>query len=315
MNTHWMRLFFLIGALLTISTPAISDAGRVDQLLNLDPENVRVASVSAAVIEMDSSVPLYWKHADIEVPIASITKLMSAMVIIDGGQSLNEKLVVSRDGFSSSKSAYSRIRPGSKISRGELLRISLMSSENLATHVLAANYPGGMKAFIKAMNDKAWSLNMLNSRFQDPTGLNPGNLSTAADLVLMIQAALNYPRILDYSTTKYHVARFSSPRYRLKYANTNPLVRKGQWDISLSKTGYISEAGRCLVMLTEVAGVEVAMVLLDSFGKRTPIGDAARIKKWLTTGVGGRVSKVALRYEKKKRLVYNLGQQASEGNI
>jgi len=287
----------------------------VDDFLNLDPQNVRIASLSAVVMEMESSYPIYSKHAETVVPIASLTKLMSAMVLLDGGQAMLEKLEINREGFQSEKNAFSRMRPGSRISRQELLRLSLMSSENLATYVLAANYPGGVEAFVQAMNDKAWSLAMFDSRFTDPTGLSAGNQSTAADLARLVAAAIEYPLILDYSTTKRHVAKFSHPRYRLNYSNTNPLVRKGKWDIALSKTGYINEAGRCLVMLTEISGTQVVMVLLDSFGKRTPVGDAARLKKWLTTGKGSKVSSVALQYEKKKRLVYNLGEQHQEQSI
>lgn len=304
------------GSVSASSAPVLTPVyNSVDDLLNLDPEKVRVASVSAVVSEMNSSVPLLWKYADNVMPIASITKLMSAMVLLDGGQALDEKLLISRQGFHSAKSVYSRIRPGSRISRRELLRLSLMSSENLATYVLAVNFPGGLEAFVGAMNNKARELNMLNSSFKDPTGLNAGNQSTASDLLFMVRAAMKYPLILEYSTTSEHIASFSSPRYRLKYRNTNPLVRKGDWDIALSKTGYINEAGRCLVMLTEISGFKVAMVLLDSFGKRTPVGDAARIKRWLTTGKGGKVSKTALQYEKKKRLVYNLGERVVGRNI
>ena len=316
MIKKWIRQLVLMTLLVAATTshaaPLIES---IEDFLSLNPDAVRIASVSAVVVELESASPVYWKHADTMVPIASLTKLMSAMVLLDSGQSLSEKLEIDRDGFRSEKNAYSRMRPGSKISRKELLRLSLMSSENLATHILAANYPGGVEAFVAAMNEKAQALNMANSRFTDPTGLSAGNQSTAVDLARLVGAAIKYPVILEYSTTKRHVARFSHPRYQLNYTNTNPLVRKGDWDIALSKTGYINEAGRCLVMLTEISGFQMAMVLLDSFGKRTPIGDAARLKKWLTTGKGSRVSKIALQYEEKKRQVYNLGEQRGEQSI
>ena len=273
--------------------------------------SIQLASLSAAVIELKSASSIYEKHPNIVVPIASITKLMSAMVLLDRKQSLTEKLIISRDGFKSAKNAYSRMRVGSKLSRKDLLQLSLMSSENLATFVLAANYPGGAVAFVTAMNQKAKSLGMQDTRFADPTGLNPGNQSTAADLVKMILAATNYPLIQKFSTSAEFTANFTNPRYTLSYRNTNLLVRKGEWDISLSKTGYLSEAGRCLVMLTNIGGKQVAMVLLDSFGKYTPVGDAGRIKKWLTTGNSGAISSSAVQYEKKKRQKYDLDEKVS----
>ena len=297
-----LAFFGFAALLINVSTHAKS----LDQLKYLNSDKVHLASVSAAVIELNSATPLYQKHADMVVPIASLTKLMSAMVLLDGGQSLDEKLVISREGFSSKKNAYSRIRPESRISRKELLRISLMSSENLATFVLAANYKGGIPAFVSTMNKKAVALGMADSRFTDPTGLNAGNQSTASDLLLMVRAAIDYELIREYSTTSDHVAKFSSPRYRLQYRNSNPLVHSKKWDIALSKTGYIQEAGRCLIILTEISGHQVAMVFLDSFGERTPLGDAGRIKRWLTTGEGGRVARSALQYEQKRRMDYNL---------
>ncbi len=314
LSRRWIPVWLCILASICSTVAAASSGQENIKSGNLSPDNIRLASLSAAVIDLETAKPLLQKHSDIVVPIASITKIMSAMVLLDGKQDLDEKLTISREGFSSSKNAYSRLRPGSKLARGEMLQISLMSSENLATFVLAANYPGGVNAFIKAMNDKAKQLGMTNSTFTDPTGLSTGNQSTAMDLVRMARAAMKYALIQEYSTTDKRTVTFSHPRYHLNYRNTNPLVRKGEWDIALSKTGYLSEAGRCLIMLTEISGRRVAMVLLDSYGKRTPVGDAGRIKRWLTTGEGGRVSKVALRYERQKLQTYNI-DLASAQNI
>jgi len=261
--------------------------------------SLQLASVHALVLDLASGDTLYAKRADTPAPIASVTKLMTAMVVLDGGQSLDEWLGIVDWSDEPDKNAYSRLRIGSEAKRGELLRIALMSSENLATHVLAQHYPGGVEAFVEAMNAKARDLGMTNSRFVDPAGLSTNNRSTAADLGKMLQAAFEYPSIREYTTGYQHVVQFRNPRYTLGYGNTNPLVASSRWEASLSKTGYLSEAGRCLVMAAEIDGRPVGMVLLNSFGTRTPLGDAGRVRRWLTTGDGGRVAGPALEYERR----------------
>jgi D-alanyl-D-alanine endopeptidase (penicillin-binding protein 7) len=263
-----------------------------------DATNLQLASVHAAVAPLASGEPLYTKFADAPVPIASITKVMTAMVVLDSGQPLDEWLTVVERSVKPPKNAYSRMRIGSDAKRADLLRITLMSSENLAAYVLARNFPGGLDAFVTAMNTKARDLGMHHTRLVDPAGLWPENHSTAADLVRMVQAAHRYPLIREMSTTSQHSVRFRNPRYSLNYGNTNSLVRSPRWDVHLSKTGYLSEAGRCLVMVTEVQGEPMVMVLLDSLGSRTPLGDAGRIRRWLETGNGGAVASDALNYER-----------------
>lgn len=265
---------------------------------------LQLASVNAVVVDLETGDALYRKFADAPVPIASVTKLMTAMVVLDGGQPLDEWIQIRNWDRTLEKNAYSRLRVGSEAHRGELLRIALMSSENLATHVLASHYPGGVEAFIAAMNAKALALGMTNSRFVDPAGLSPENRATAEDLALMVRAAYQYPLILEYSTVYQHTVQFRNPRYTLPYGNTNPLVASSQWDLGLSKTGYLTEAGRCLVMVTRIDDRPVAMVLLNSFGSRTPLGDAGRVRRWLTTGDSGQVAGAALQYERARTAAY-----------
>jgi D-alanyl-D-alanine endopeptidase (penicillin-binding protein 7) len=294
--------FFLsIGAVAEIS-PVVPKVP--DRFEHLDATRVTLGSVKAAIVDARSGAPLYSKNADVQAPVASITKLMTAMVVLDGGQPLNEMLTIQKVERESDNNGYSRMRIGSRLSRGDLLRVMLMASENLAASNLAVHYPGGFKAFVAAMNQKALALGMTRSRFADASGLSVNNLSTAADLVKMVSAANQYELIREFSTTGGFTARFDNPRYTLRYGNTNRLVHRSSWNIGISKTGYLNEAGRCLVMTTTVEGREVIMVLLDSFGKLTPIGDAGRIKRWLTTGASGTVAGAALNYERTKSASY-----------
>ena len=259
---------------------------------------MQLASVHAAIGDLTTGKLLHTKNAEVTVPIASVTKLMTAMVVLDGGQPLNEPITILGWEKKTQKNAYSRIRVDSKSRRDQLLKIALMSSENLASHTLARHYPGGFDAFVLAMNDKAKSLGMKNSRFDDPTGLSLGNVASAEDLWKMLAAAHEYDLIRAYSTTYQHQASFSGPRYSLAYGNTTPLTASSRWDVRLSKTGYLKEAGRCLVMVADVDGKPIGMVFLNSFGTRTPLGDAGRTRRWLTTGESGRVAGAARDYER-----------------
>ena len=262
--------------------------------------NLQLASVHATVAPLQSSSPLYEKFANNPTPIASVTKLMTAMVVLDSGEPMNQWLRIVERSDDPPKNSLSRMRIGSEAKRGDLLRITLMSSENLASYVLAENHPGGLDAFIAAMNAKARTLGMTQTRFVDPSGLWPENVASASDLVKMVEAAYGYPEIREMSTGSQHRVHFRGPRYSLDYGNTNALVSSSRWDVHLSKTGYLNEAGRCLVMVADVGSGPLVMVLLDSLGSRTPLGDAGRIRRWLETGSGGAIAGAALDYERSR---------------
>ena len=252
---------------------------------------VYLRSSSALVLDADTGEVVIDKNADAVTPIASITKLMTAMVILDRNLDLNQNIVISRDDADSLKGTRSRLRPGAVLTRGELLLIALMASENRAAAALGRTYPGGLEPFVAAMNAKAAALDMRDSRFVDPTGLSPQNVSSARDLVKLVRAAHEYPVIRDFTTRDRALVRVSDRGRPLSYHNTNGLVRAHRWDVELSKTGYISEAGRCLVMRVKLASKDLIVVLLDSWGRQSRIGDANRIKKWVETNtIAGRSS-------------------------
>jgi len=247
---------------------------------------IALRSSSALVQDAETGEIVYGKNADAVVSIASITKLMTAMVILDRGLDLEEQIVLSRADAVGMKGSRSRLRTGLALTRGDLLLLALMSSENRAAAALGQNYPGGLEAFVDAMNAKAAVLDMDDSRFVEPTGLSPANVSSARDLAKLVRAAHDYPLIREYSTKNRATVRVSTARGSrpLNYGNTNGLVRSSYWDIELSKTGYISEAGRCLVMHVRLASKDLIVVLLDSWGKHSRTGDANRIRRWLETG-------------------------------
>ncbi|MDL0431028.1 D-alanyl-D-alanine endopeptidase [Marinobacter sp. TBZ242] len=281
----------------------VSSASAIEKA-ELNRTELQLASVNAAVAYADADELLYDKNADRPVPIASITKLMTALVVMKSGEPLTEWLEFRERHIPAPANAYTRIRVRSELRRADVLRIALMSSENFAAYTLARHHPGGYNAFVEAMNVQARELGMTNTTFVDPTGLSAENRSTAADLVRLVRAASEYPQIREYSTTRYFTGRFRQPRYRLAFGNTNALVHRDSWGVGVSKTGYLSEAGRCLVMLAEIDGRPVVTVLLDSLGTRSPMGDAGRIKRWLTTGAGGSVAAAAKAYERKKNAAY-----------
>lgn len=266
----------------------------------LDPSMLELASVHAAVGDLESGETLYRKNADRVVPIASITKVMTAMVVLDSGADPDEWLTIVEREHAAPNNAYTRLRRGSKARREDLLRIALMASENHAAYVLARHHPGGFDAFVEAMNTRAAELGMTNTRFAGPSGLSIGNRSSANDLLKMIRVAMDYSKIREFTGNTVHTVYFKAPRYRLRYGNTNVLAYRGHWHIALSKTGYLDEAGRCLVMATEIDGRSLGMVLLDSFGRRTPVGDAGRIRRWLEHGAGGSIAPAARRYEREQ---------------
>jgi D-alanyl-D-alanine endopeptidase (penicillin-binding protein 7) len=236
------------------------------------------------VLDAKAGQPIYAKGADTITPIASVTKLMTAMVVLDADQTLDEPIGVDIGDVDLIKGSHSRLRLGSELPRREMLRLALMASENRAASSLARHYPGGTEACVEAMNRKAQSLGMIHTRFADPTGLSSENVSTASDLALMVRAAAGYDLIRDATTTASHYVEVQPLGTILGFNNTNSLVRAGQWDIQVSKTGFIREAGKCLVMLANIASRPVVIVLLDSYGRLTRIGDAVRVKHWLETG-------------------------------
>lgn len=240
----------------------------------------KLQSAIALIYDEQGNRPLYTKNAENIAPIASITKLMTAMVVLDAKLPMDEKITISNEDADHRKGTRSRVRAGVTLTRGELLKLALMASENRAAAALARTYPGGMSAAVAMMNTKAQELGMRSTRFFDPTGLNSNNVSTAQDLVLMVRAAQYYEPIHRFTTTTSHTVQLARHR-PLRFNNTNPLVRNASWNIGISKTGYISEAGRCLVMKATISKRPVIIVLLDSWGKRTRVGDANRIKKWM----------------------------------
>jgi D-alanyl-D-alanine endopeptidase (penicillin-binding protein 7) len=239
-----------------------------------------VRSESALVIDTDGNV-IYGKDVDSVRPIASITKLMTAMVIIDSGVDLDEKISVTKADRDLIQLTGSRLEYGATLSRKQMILLAIMSSENRAAVALGRTYPGGLTTFVAQMNHKAAELRMKDSHFADPAGLRVENVSTAADLARMVSAAYAYPLIRQASTTQRMEVYPYAKRGPLTYGNTNRLLKNKSWDIALSKTGYINEAGRCLVMQTTIEGESLSIVLLNSFGKLTPFGDSNRLRKWM----------------------------------
>jgi D-alanyl-D-alanine endopeptidase (penicillin-binding protein 7) len=244
-----------------------------------EPGKLAVQSGSALVIGGEDGELFYEKNANVVVPIASITKVMTAMVVLDSLPNLQAPITISDEDVDYLRGSRSRLGVGAEITRETALLLALMSSENRAANALGRHYPGGLQAFVAAMNRKALSLGMKDTRFEDPTGLNSNNVSTAHDLARMVAAAHRYPLIREFSTTPG--ARVEVKGRDLDFHNTNQLVSSPTWAIGLSKTGYIREAGKCLVMQAQVADKPVVIVLLDSAGKQTRIGDANRIKRWM----------------------------------
>jgi D-alanyl-D-alanine endopeptidase (penicillin-binding protein 7) len=251
------------------------------------PAALRLRSSAVLVLAQDSGEPLFAKNVDQIMPIASITKLMTAMVVLDSGLPLLESIDIDKTDIDRLKGSRSKLRVGTTLMRAEMLKLALMASENRAAAALARNFPGGTDAFVAAMNQKAAELGMANTHFEDPTGLTPDNVSTAEDLAKMVAAAHAYPLIREYTTSdSFKIQSEDRRRHRLlSYVNSNRLIKSRQWDIGLSKTGYISEAGRCLVMQAMIADKPVIIVLLDSWGKLSRIADANRIKRWIETDV------------------------------
>lgn len=261
-----------------------ADAAAAPSTVRLDGSKLKLASSSVVVLDAKGGNSIYSKAADTVTPIASVTKLMTAMVVIDAEQPLDEIVTVDIADLDLLRGSHSRLRLGSELSRREMLRLALMASENRAASSLARHYPGGFTACIAAMNKKAAELGMTHTHFSDATGLSSENVSTANEVARMVRAAAAYPLIRDATTTSSHYVEVQPTGTLIGFNNTNSLVRGGEWDIQVSKTGFIREAGKCLVMLANIASRPTVIVLLDSYGKLTRVGDANRVKYWLETG-------------------------------
>ena len=242
---------------------------------------LQLASSKALVMNQTTGEIIYAKNTGLPTPIASITKLMTAMVTLDAAQSFDEIIYVSDSDVDYLKGTSSRLPVGSGLSRGDMLQLALMASENRAASAIGNHYPGGKYGFVKAMNAKAKQLGLTHTYFVDATGLDSSNVSTAEDLAKLVQAAYQYPEIRLATTSPSHEVYMQGREYAVNFNNTNGLVRGGEWQIGLSKTGFINEAGRCLVMQATIAGEPMIVVLLDSNGKLTRIGDANRVRKWM----------------------------------
>lgn len=261
----------------SVTAPVMTAGDMAGLHLTRDP--LALKSNAALVMDQANSHVLFEKNARVALPIASLTKLMTALVVVEARQDMDEVLEVTSDDIDREKNSSSRLRVGAKMTRADMLHIALMSSENRAASALGRHYPGGLPAFVAAMNAKARALGMTNTRFSDSTGLSSQNVASAHDLARLVVAAYQYPVIREYSTDPEYAV--NTGRYQLNYMNSNRLVKSRDWDIGLQKTGYITEAGRCLVMQARVEGRPVVMVFLDSKGKESRLGDASRIRKWL----------------------------------
>jgi D-alanyl-D-alanine endopeptidase (penicillin-binding protein 7) len=261
-----------------LAVPAARSAGDVAGL-NLTRDPLALASNVALVLDQASSEVLFEKNANVALPIASITKLMTGLVVVLAQQDMHEMLTVTDDDVDHEKHTSSRLRVGARMTRGDLLHIALMSSENRAAAALGRNYPGGITAFVTAMNAKARQLGMNDTRYVDSSGLSNRNVASARDLAKLANVAHQEPLLREYSTDpKYEV---DAGGRIMHYANTNRLVANPDWEIGLQKTGFINEAGRCLVMQAMIQGRAVIMVFLDSKGKQSRIADAGRMRRWL----------------------------------
>jgi len=280
-----LRTSVLAGLLLaaSVSHAAIPDG-------TVDPAHIKHAgrasaavpalrSSAAFVLDTTHSSVLYSRRSDVAVPIASITKLMTALVVLEAAQPLDELIEVTAEDRGHGRGSASRLAPGTTLTRGDLLHLALMASENRAAHALGRSFPGGLDACVGAMNAKARELGMTSARFVEPTGRSDENVASPEDLSKLVMAAAKIPEIREYSTDTYYEVRVG--RRMMSYRNTDSLVSRPDWKIEVQKTGYISRAGRCLVMQTVIEDRTVVIVLLNSFGKRTRVADARRVRKWM----------------------------------
>lgn len=263
------------------AVPAVAPALTAGDLagLHLTRDPLALKSNAALVVDQNSAQVLFEKNSDVALPIASLTKLMTALVVVEARQDMEEVLEVTADDIDRERNSASRLRVGSRMTRGNMLHIALMSSENRAASALGRHYPGGLPAFVAAMNAKARALGMNATHYVDSTGLSSRNVSSARDLAKLASAAYQHSIIRSYSTDSRYAVNAGG--YQLQYMNSNRLVMNPAWDIGLQKTGFINEAGRCLILQARIEGRPVVMVFLDSKGKESRLADASRIRKWL----------------------------------
>ncbi len=245
-----------------------------------------VQSTGVLVFDPASGQTLFSKNADTAAPIASITKLMTAMVVLDAKLAMDEPIELTNDDIDTLKNTHSRLPIGAHFRRDDLMRLALMASDNRAASALGRTYPGGIAAAVAAMNEKAKALGLTQTHYVDSSGLSPANVSSPTDLGKLVGAAATYPVITEYTTTGAVNVTLPDSKRKLNFVNTNALVRSSDWKIGLSKTGYINEAGKCLVMHAMIANQPIVIVLLDSWGRLTRIADANRIRKWLEKNPG-----------------------------
>jgi len=247
--------------------------------LHSTADDLDLKSSVAYVIDQDTNEVLVSKNDQAVLPIASITKLMTGVVISEAKLSMDESITITQDDVDTEKGSSSRLKVGTTLTRGELLHLSLMASENRAAHALGRTYPGGLQAFVDPMNAKAAALGMRDTRYIEPTGLSSKNQSSAKDLATLVSLAYQDPILRELSTSPSHQVEVG--KHTLNYKTTNRLIKNPNWDIGLQKTGYISEAGQCLVMQAKIAGRKLILVFLDSAGKLSRIADAERVRKWV----------------------------------
>ena len=287
-SVNRFALLFVLFALATASFAADKSVTRAKAskapraIADVDKDgDPNLLSSAALVLDANTGETLFAKNADQVLPIASITKLMTAMVVLDAKLPLDEAIQISSEDLDTLKGTKSRLPVGAHFRRDDLIRIALVASDNRAAAALGRSYPGGIDAFVAAMNAKARLLGLEATQFVDASGLAPGNVSSPAELGRLVAASSRYDIIRDYSTTVALDVTLPNTGRKVNYVNTNALVRAGDWDIGVSKTGYISESGKCLVMQAIIANTPIVIVLLDSWGRLTRIGDANRIKRWL----------------------------------
>lgn len=281
MNQRCGTWIVALACLLAAATAAAQNQGQMVRvkLERSSATEPALRSSAALVLDATGSSVLYARHSDVAMPIASITKLMTALVVMDAGQPLDEIVEISAEDVAHRRGAVSRLTPGVQLTRGDLMHLALMASENRAAHALGRTYPGGLEACVAAMNAKARELGMEATRFVEPTGLSDENVASAEDLSKLVIAAARVPAIREYSTDTSYEVRVG--RRLLTYRSTDSLTSKPDWDIVVQKTGYIHSAGRCLVMQTVIDARTVVIVLLNSYGKRSRVADARRIRRWM----------------------------------
>ncbi|MDE2400828.1 MAG: D-alanyl-D-alanine endopeptidase [Burkholderiales bacterium] len=247
--------------------------------LHHTPDPLDLKSSVAFVMDQDTNEVLLSKNSEAVLPIASLTKLMTAMVVVEAKLPMDDLITITSDDVDTEKNSSSRLAVGSTLTRGEMLHLALMASENRAAHALGRTYPGGLQAFVNLMNRKAQALTMADTRYVEPTGLNSQNQSSGRDLATLVKAAYQQPLIRELSTSHEYAVHVGTRQ--VQFHNTNGLVRNPSWDIGLQKTGYIVEAGRCLVLQARMAGRKLIMVFLDSTGKYSRQADAERVRRWI----------------------------------